>query len=239
MARGACADWAYAARWQLRSLVRRAPAEDGRDLDQDGGDRPRTPVVLLPGVYESWRFLQPLVELLRGAGHPVHVVADLGYNRGGIPEAAERVGRSVAERSLPAVALVAHSKGGLIGKHLLAHPRAGARFERLVALNTPFAGSSRARWVPLRAVRVFVPGGALLGELAGATAVDPLITSVYSAVDPHVPGTGHLPGATNVEIDTVGHFRLLSDPRAHRAVLAALAAPIGTGTGGEATRAGG
>ena len=213
----ACADWLYAVRWQLRSLRRGALPEDYRTAPGDG-----VPVVLVPGVYESWRFLQPLLEALHRGGHPVHVLDVLGFNSGEVPEAALAVRAYVESTGLPRVALVTHSKGGLIGKQLLAHHDADGLVDRLVAVNAPFSGSTRARWLPLRAVRVFVPGGPLLRELDAARSVNAMITSVYSAVDPNIPGTSRLEGATNVEVDTVGHFRVLSDPRAQAAVLAAL-----------------
>ena len=212
-----CADWLYAVRWQLRSLRRGALPEDYRTASGDG-----VPVVLVPGVYESWRFLQPLLEALHQAGHPVHVLDVLGFNSGEVPEAALAVREYVESTGLPRVALVTHSKGGLIGKQLLAHHDDDGLVDRLVAVNAPFAGSTRARFLPLRAVRVFVPGGPLLRELDAARSVNARITSVYSAVDPNIPGTSRLEGATNVEVDTVGHFRILSDPRAQAAVLAAL-----------------
>jgi pimeloyl-ACP methyl ester carboxylesterase len=214
------ADWLYALRWQLRSLRRGAPPEDYRRAS--GG---AVPVVLVPGVYESWRFLQPLTEALHRAGHPVHVITGLGFNSGEIPAMAQAVRRYVDDQGLARVALVGHSKGGLIGKQLLVHANADGRFDRLVAVNSPFSGSTLARFLPLRTLRVFVPGGPLLRDLTAASAVNPMITSVYSAVDPNIPGTSHLPGARNVRIETVGHFRVLSDPRVQAAVLDALRAP--------------
>jgi pimeloyl-ACP methyl ester carboxylesterase len=213
-----CADWLYALRWQLRSLRRGAPPEEYRTPTGDA-----VPVVLVPGVYESWRFLQPLTEAVRRAGHPVHVITGLGFNSGEIPAMARAVRASADEQGLRTAALVGHSKGGLIGKQLLVHHNDDGLFDRLVTVNTPFSGSSLARFLPLRAVRVFVPGGALLTELAAATAVDRRITSVYSAVDPTIPGSSRLEGATNVRIDAVGHFRVLSDPRVQAAVVRALA----------------
>ena len=212
-----CADWLYAVRWQLRSLRRGALPEDYRSAPGGG-----VPVVLVPGVYESWRFLQPLLEVLHRHGHAVHVVDVLGFNGGEVPEAALAVRGYVEDSGLPRVALVTHSKGGLIGKQLLVHHNADGLGDRLVAVNAPFSGSALARWLPLRALRVFVPGGPVLRDLDAAREVNPAITSVYSAVDPNIPGTSHLDGATNVEVDTVGHFRILSDPRAQAAVLAAL-----------------
>ena len=213
----ACADWLYAARWQLRSLRRGAPPEDYR-RPAGGGST----VVLVPGVYESWRFLPPLTEALRAGGHAAHVVAGLGFNSGEIPEMARAVRRYVDEQGLRSVDLVGHSKGGLIGKQLLAHHNDDGRFRQLVAINSPFSGSSLARFVPLRAVRVFAPGGELLAGLTAIEDVNPSITSIYSRVDPNIPGSSRLPGARNVSIDTVGHFRLLADPRLQAALLAAL-----------------
>ena len=80
----------------------------------------RRPVVILPGVYETWRFLRPIADELSRRGHPVHVMHSMGINRDAIPLTAQRVADEVAALDLRGVALVAHSKGGLIGKHLLA-----------------------------------------------------------------------------------------------------------------------
>ncbi|MDO8384687.1 MAG: universal stress protein, partial [Microbacterium sp.] len=45
------------------------------------------------------------------------------------------------------------------------------------------------------------------------TAADARIVSVYGRFDPHIPGGSALPGARNVVLDTMGHFRVLADPR--------------------------
>src|SRR5690606_6142620 len=54
-------DYAYAAYWQVRAVGGRTP---GRELL--GGDR--RPVLVLPGVYETWQFLRPMVDALSAAG---------------------------------------------------------------------------------------------------------------------------------------------------------------------------
>ena len=78
-------------------------------------------VVLLPGVYEHWTFLRPLGDALSAAGHRVRVVHGLGSNRRAVVQTSERLGRALAASPAPAAGrvLVAHSKGGLIGKQLL------------------------------------------------------------------------------------------------------------------------
>jgi hypothetical protein len=223
----ACADWVYAARWELHSLRRNVLAPEYRMGGVDA-----VAVVLIPGVFESWRFLQPVIDALHAGGHPVHVVTSLGLNGGEIPEAARRVRRHVDEEGLGAeggLVLVGHSKGGLIGKELLAHHNGDGRFRHLVAINSPFSGSSLARFVPLPAVRVFAPGGELLRSLTGREDLNRSITSIYSRIDPNIPGSSQLAGARNISIDTVGHFRLLADPRLGSALLGVLGALHGAG----------
>lgn len=180
------------------------------------------PVVLLPGTYESWHFLRPIGDALHADGHPVHVVEAIGINRQPIPWVARQVQHTLAERELRRVILVSHSKGGIVGKQLLAEeladPRPERRVDRLIAIAAPFAGSSMARLVPFGALRAFVPGDALLAKLAAERAADARITSIAPRVDPQIPEGSHLEGAENIEIDTVGHFRVLSDPRTIDAV---------------------
>ena len=52
-------DYAYAVDRQVRAtLARRAPLLDGDN----------TPIVILPGIYESWKFLLPLAVEMHGRG---------------------------------------------------------------------------------------------------------------------------------------------------------------------------
>ena len=45
----------------------------------------------LPGVYEPWRFMKPLSDLLHAEGYHVYVIAGLGYNTGRVPAMARIV----------------------------------------------------------------------------------------------------------------------------------------------------
>lgn len=189
----------------------------------DGYRSPREPrapaVLLLPGVYESWTLLRPLARVLWAHGHPVHVLPTLGYNRGPVPAAAVLLERYLLEAGLDRVVLVAHSKGGLIGKLTMMRHDPQGRIRGLVAVATPFAGSVYARWVPLPAVRAFRPSDATLGLLSAERAVNSRIVSVYPRFDPHIPGGSALDGAAaNIEVGLPGHFRVLADPELGRAV---------------------
>jgi alpha-beta hydrolase superfamily lysophospholipase len=180
------------------------------------------PVVLLPGVYETWHFLQAAGDALNARGHPVHTVPALGLNRAPIPVSASRVAGELAARGLRGVALVAHSKGGLIGKHLMAHDDPDGRVDRLIAVATPFGGSAMARWTPWRTMRAFLPGDVVIRDLAREP--NARITSIFPRFDPNIPEGSRLDGAVNVEIPMVGHFRVLDEPATIAAVLAAVEA---------------
>lgn len=203
------ADYAYIVYWQVNGFfVRRDPAAY---LTPPGSIR-RSPVVLIPGVYENWQFLRPLAEHLFRRGHPVHTVAPLGYNRGRIEDMAALVSRYLAEQDLDEVLIIAHSKGGLIGKYLMTLP-GGDRISRMVAVNTPFSGSVYANLFLLPSIRAFSPRNPFLLRLLENVEVNARITSVYSRFDPHVPVGSRLEGARNIRLDTMGHFRPVGDPR--------------------------
>jgi hypothetical protein len=109
------------------------------------------------------------------------------------------------------VVLVAHSKGGLIGKRVMLLDT-DERVTGMVAIATPFAGSRWARYLWGRSLRSFAPTDPVLRALAAEMLVNERITAVYPRFDPHIPETGHLPGATNIELPLSGHFRPLGDP---------------------------
>lgn len=181
----------------------------------------RRPVLLVPGVYERWHFLRPIADRLNAAGHPVHVVPALGVNSRPIPWSGLRVLDRLRELDLRGVALVGHSKGGLIGKSAMLGDDEG-RIDRLVTVATPFAGSRLARYSITPAIRTFSPRHPVIRTLAEELAVNARITSIAPSFDPHIPEGSELPGATNVRVAVIGHFRVLEDPETIEAVLAAV-----------------
>ena len=116
-------DYAYAGRRQLAFLA--GPWRIGRPRPAPrawrSGSADLPEIILLPGVYEHWTFLRPLGDALSAAGHRVSVVHGLGANRRSIGDTATRLGHALEKRppSASGRVIVAHSKGGLIGKQLL------------------------------------------------------------------------------------------------------------------------
>lgn len=200
------ADYAYAVYWQLRALIGHRDPADFRTGDG-------VPIIIIPGVYETWRFMQPLVVALHDRGHPVHVVESLSNNRRPVIETARLVADVLADADITDALIVAHSKGGLAGKAVMAGDE-GARVRGMLAVAAPFGGSRYARLFPARSVRAFSPSDPAILDLARRLEVNGRIVSVYAAFDPHIPEGSELAGARkNVRLGTGGHFRVLAHPR--------------------------
>ncbi|ALE04536.1 hypothetical protein AL755_02395 (plasmid) [Arthrobacter sp. ERGS1:01] len=224
-------DYLYALRRQLASAFRpRVPAA------YSAGDPALPAIVLLPGVYEGWLFLEPAAKRLNKLGFRVFAVPELGANSSTVPASAAIVSKALSglrvSHGVERCILLAHSKGGLIGKALMldagireevdAPGDAGVQVQvqvlGLVAVATPFAGSRYARYLPSRSLRSFSPRDAVLVSLQAQTAVNAQVVSIYPEFDPHIPGGSALPGAVNVELPVSGHFRTLADPTVLAAV---------------------
>lgn len=198
-------DYVYAGIWQVRAFFNRTDAAGFRS----GTGRP---ILVIPGVYESWKFVQPLIEQLHAHGHPVHIVEQLRHNRRPVTEMAERVDTYLAQHDLTDVVIVAHSKGGLVGKQVMIGASAN-RIHGMVAIATPFGGSRYAQLMWLPTLRIFAPRNATIVALGLQSAANAAIVSIYSEFDPHIPERSELLGATNIMLDTGGHFRILAHPR--------------------------
>lgn len=238
-------DYLYAGRQQLVSLFR--PSLPAR---YSAGD-PRLPlVVLLPGVYEGWLFLEPAASRLNALGYRVVSVPGLGLNRRSVPDSAALVTKFLAQlgdthgdaHGDAGCILVAHSKGGLIGKRVMLDaelsldaivkhdagspvpaPSSPAEVLGLVTVATPFSGSPYARYQLSRTLRDFSPVDAVLLALQAETALNHKVFSIYPEFDPHIPSGSYLAGAVNIELPVAGHFRTLQDETVLEAVLHAVA----------------
>jgi triacylglycerol lipase len=207
-------DYTYIIRWQLQGLFGRP--DPGRYLLP--GSEGKDPVVVLPGVYERWPIMGPVIDLVHRLGHPVHVVEPLGFNVGSVPAMAALVADYIRLHDLDNVTIIAHSKGGLIGKYVMTTPEAGGRVNRMVAVCTPFSGSRYAYFAVTPVMRAFSPRNPVLRTLLANLEINHRITSVYGTFDPHIPGGSRLDGAVNIQLDTMGHFRIIGDKALQAAI---------------------
>jgi pimeloyl-ACP methyl ester carboxylesterase len=211
-------DYTYAGYWQLYGLLQRHKIDD-RPASQPTDAEP---VILIPGVYENWSFMIPVANILSANGYNVHVVRELGYNTGTVEDMARIVRAYIHSQKIGSYTVVAHSKGGLIAKYLLMMPASNVR--QAITINTPFGGSRYAKLFLQKNIRNFSSTSSIMKTLATNTAANTHVVSIYGRFDPHIPEGSYLDGATNIQLDTYGHFRVLNDPRVHDAILTALLA---------------
>lgn len=212
-------DYLYVAYWQVRDFFSHWNPRQ-YEVKRDKDSRPS--IVLIPGIYESWKFMRPLAEVLYAHGYDVRVIEELKYNRGSVEDMAQIVDSYLHSKKIDSCVFVAHSKGGLIGKYLLARHNQDGRIKGLVAINTPFTGSPYAYLFPFRSIRAFSPRSPILQILAQHRAVNSQIVSIYGIFDPHIPAGSYLEGAANVRVNTQGHFRIMGRKAVHEAVLKAV-----------------
>jgi hypothetical protein len=144
-----------------------------------------------------------------------------------VPETARAVAEHLAEHDLRDVVIIAHSKGGLIGKYLMTECDPDARITRMVAICTPFAGSDYARYMALSSLRAFSPDDPVTIALQQQLHANARITAITGIFDPHIPAIAELPGATNIVVQDGGHFRLLARPDVQQIVVEVTDRPRG------------
>jgi triacylglycerol lipase len=167
----------------------------------------------------------PIIKLLHQAGHPVHVLDELRRNRKSVAATAQTVAGYIRSNDLREVVIVAHSKGGLIGKYTMLFCDDDHRIALMVAICSPFSGSRFAPYLLLPSLRAFSPRDPTTLLLQSKTQLNNRIVSIFGEFDPHIPEGSALTGASNVLIHSGGHFQILRNPATLRSVLAAVDPP--------------
>lgn len=182
----------------------------------------KKPVILIPGVFSKWQFLKVVADPLSLLGHPVYAIDHLGYNTKEIHQAAKLIWELIEEKNLKHVVVVAHSKGGLIGKHLLAFHNQEERIEKVIAIATPFGGSTLAGRMPHSAFKELAPESKSIKTLSEKKEVNHRIVSIFGVFDNHVwpESSCYLEGAKNIQVDVHGHHKILFNKKVREIIIA-------------------
>lgn len=212
-------DYIYVGFWQILGFIQQG---DSKVFLKPKAHLQKHPIILIPGIYEKWQFMKPVAQTLFDAGYVVHVVEGIGYNRGTVEEMAQKVFEYVQKNKLKDCLIVAHSKGGLIGKYLLVNYNKPCMFKGMVALNAPFSGSIYAYLLPFKSLSIFNPHSPIITLLTANASVNNKIVSIFGVFDPHIPKGSPLQGAKNIRLQVYGHFRVIHDKRVHAEILKGL-----------------
>jgi len=160
---------------------------------------------------EKWNFLRKIADPLSRDGHPIYVIRGLGYNTKEIYVFAKLIRELIDEKHLKDVILVSHSKGGLIGKHLLAFCNGDNVIKKLITVATPWGGSYIVNFIPHKSSKELHPAHKTIKILSEQKQINHKIVSIYGVFDNHVWPTKscHLEGAKNIEVNTHGHHTIL------------------------------
>jgi len=238
--------------WNEFRELRRDPLYRGEGVPRGDG----RPVLVLPGLFGNDLYLYPLRSWLQRLGYrPVD--SGIAFNAGCPERLAARAQRSLERRvgSAGELAIIGHSRGGMLGKALAS--RLGARCTCLVALGSPLGrlmaagrdgldalarpGTDAADPVAApavvdagrRAMRVFSPscefpdcGCRYPEELLAPLPAATRVYAIYSSVDPVVaPAASSIPGAVNIEV-TGTHSGLVVNRDVYRHLAGVLAGRV-------------
>lgn len=193
------------------------------------------PLVLVHGIWDDARRLEPLRAGLgaRGLGSPV--VHELRPNDGSAPIAELAAGLDAhlaalsEERGAARLDVVGFSMGALVTRYVVQRLSGRSRIRRFVSVSGPHAGTHTARALPLRGARDMRPGSALLADLAadadpwGPVEVHVLYTPYDLMIVP--ARSSRLEGArTETVLPIPLHRWMISDARALDAMAALLRA---------------
>ena len=180
----------------------------------------KAPIILIPGVHSTWPFLKPIADKLSLLGHAIYILPRLGYNTFEISASAKIVRDLIEEKDLINVIIIAHSKGGLIGKKVLITHNKDNRVKKLIAIATPFGGSEIVKYLPLKHLKDLYSQNKAILSLQKHTKTNSKIVSIYGLWDNHVWPTEscRLIGAKNIKVNVLGHHKILNSRQVLKAI---------------------
>ena len=207
-------DYHYMIKGSLRGIIYHTPPAHYLEHIAPG----KVPIILIPGIFGKWTFLKELGDVLSLEGHPVYIIPDLKYNLFSIPHSASIVDSlvksvRVSTPSFEKAIIVAHSKGGLIGKYFLNHYNKEGSVIQMISIATPYSGSSMAKFLPLDPIKELDTDSLIIQDLTKHVGINKKITSIIPEYDNHVWAEkgSYLEGAHNVHVTVHGHHRIVFD----------------------------
>lgn len=210
-------DYTYLLRGGLQMVVHQNPPKHYLDFVKSN----KAAVILIPGIFSKWSFMKHLGDKISLKGHPVYVIPELGYNTSDIPSSAEKLKGIIDRNKITNVVLVAHSKGGLVGKYFLSHFNLSGNVLGMIAIASPFSGSAMAKLIPHRALGELTGSSKVIENLEKHTEVNSKILSVIPEYDNHVWAErgSFLPGASNVYVPVKGHHKVIFNENVFKIII--------------------
>jgi hypothetical protein len=171
-------------------------------------------VLLIQGWTADITYLIDVGNFINSKGYKVHWVDELGTNTMPVEEGAKLVEKYLVKNQLNNVTVIAHSKGGLVAKYVMDFSKHGQRLDKVYAIATGFGGTLWSKIIKHDNCEEMAADSAMIKKLQAETKNNKKIISIFPKVDNHIiPGSSSmLTGAKNIQIDIVGHTRILESP---------------------------
>ena len=187
------------------------------------------PVLLIHGIKDDARKMEPLARYLRSHGRTVHTMnLKPSWGQVGLEELAGQLEEFVRQ-TFPAherFDLVGFSMGGLVSRYYLQRLGGMERVHRFVTISTPHRGTVMAFLIPNEGCRQMRPGSAFLRDLdRDADTLQRVgFTSLWTPLDlTIVPADSSVvAGAANRRLWCIAHPLMVYQPSCHEAVRVAL-----------------
>ena len=190
---------------------------------------PRNPVLLIHGIKDDARKMEPMARYLRAQGWDAKTMSYRpNWGQKGLEELARQVAQFVAENYAPGekIDLVAFSMGGLVSRYYLQRLGGLDRVQRYVTISAPHRGTLLAYLIPNPGCRQMRFGSAFLRDLeSDADRLAQLeFTTIWTPLDAIIvpPRSSVMPQARSERLVIALHPLMVWQGRSLRAVRDAL-----------------
>lgn len=169
-------------------------------------------IILIQGWGEVWTFQEKIAHYLNKQGYSIHVLSALERNTYPMDYCLNCLEEYIAANKLNNLILVGHSKGAKIAKYFLNESKFSSRITKVVCIAGAWQGTKLAK-LKFWNLQDVAPKSSFLLKLAANSKHHHKILNLYPRIDtmifPHESLI--LPGAKNLQINSVGHARVLDD----------------------------
>ncbi|OGH12121.1 MAG: hypothetical protein A2857_01045 [Candidatus Levybacteria bacterium RIFCSPHIGHO2_01_FULL_36_15] len=210
----------YALRGRVSMFIFRTPPKHYLEYTK----KSKVSIIIIPGITAGWAYLKKLGDRISLAGHQVYIVPKLGLNLLDIPASAKIVKELIEEKNIKNSIIVAHSKGGLVGKYYLVHYNKNNRVLGMVSVATPYRGSELAKMLPVKSFKELSPGSQVIKDLGKYSKVNRNIISISPVFDNYIlsKNGNYLDGADNITVNVKGHNKVVFSKETEKEVLLAI-----------------
>lgn len=188
----------------------------------DNANKEKKSVIILQGYLNRWGFMKNLADEVSRSGYPVYVFPELKNNLDNVSAASEFIYEEIIKRNIEDIIIVGHSKGGLIGKYILTYLDKKERIRGVIAVATPFNGTTAAEYFKSFKTNEFQIDSKLIKELGLNTKYNNKIISISALYDNVVrhEKKARLDGAfKNIEVKASGHHKIIFDKKVKELII--------------------